>query len=227
MPDALTVIRARYRLPDFTSAVAIPYHPSRWPYEITRRGFRSDLARLFRDLGYTRGAEIGVWQGEFSACLLAHNPALHLTLVDPWVAYSDYRDHTRPDLIATAYQQTLDRLAEPITAGRVTVLRKFSTEAAADVPDRSLDFVYLDGNHSLWHVINDLTLWSKKVKPGGIIAGHDYIRLENRIALSFHVVEAVDAFTRANEIQPWFVLGQRVYERRKRDRERSYFWVQP
>lgn len=59
--------------------------------------------------------------------------------------------------------------------------------------DESLDFVYIDGNHSFQHVVNDLCEWEKKVKVGGIVAGHDYIkRIHNGYLM--HVPMAVHGF---------------------------------
>jgi hypothetical protein len=49
-----------------------------------------------------------------------------------------------------------------------------SVAAANTFPDRSLDFVYLDGDHSLKGCTRDIVAWAPKVKAGGILAGHDY-----------------------------------------------------
>jgi predicted O-methyltransferase YrrM len=39
--------------------------------------------------------------------------------------------------------------------------------------DGSLDFVFIDDDHSTWHVLKELVAWWPKVKPGGMLAGHD------------------------------------------------------
>ena len=44
----------------------------------------------------------------------------------------------------------------------------------ADVSDRSVDCVFIDGDHSYNAVISDLLFWYKKVRPGGKIVGDDY-----------------------------------------------------
>ena len=185
-------------------------------------GLRTHLPGLFADLGYTRGAEIGVWRGEFSERLCAENPALHLFCVDPWQAYPGYLAPSGVELASDAYGQAQVRLAPY----RVTILKKSSLAALEDIPDDSLDFVYIDGNHSFLHVVQDLEGWSQKVKPGGIVAGHDYHRF--RPTLNLHVVEAVNGFTEAYLIRPWFLLGRtRVRHSEVRDRERSFLWVNP
>jgi SAM-dependent methyltransferase len=48
-----------------------------------------------------------------------------------------------------------------------------SVDAAAAVPDRSCAFVFIDADHSYDSVRNDIRAWRNKVRPGGILAGHD------------------------------------------------------
>ena len=52
-------------------------------------------------------------------------------------------------------------------------IRKTSDDAIDDIKEQ-VDFVYIDGDHSYNVVKNDLELYIKKVKPDGIIAGHDF-----------------------------------------------------
>jgi hypothetical protein len=56
----------------------------------------------------------------------------------------------------------------------VVPLATDSTLAAKLFPDNSVDFVYIDAEHSREALLRDLRLWWPKVKPGGIIGGHDY-----------------------------------------------------
>jgi hypothetical protein len=74
-------------------------------------------------------------------------------------------------------------------------------------------------------VTNDIVEWSKKVRKGGVISGHDYIRIERRNDI-LQVKEAVDAYTKKNEINPWYVLGRKnkLDENEIRDKQRSWFW---
>jgi len=46
--------------------------------------------------------------------------------------------------------------------------------AAQGYPDAGLDFVFLDDHHGAEHVQNECTAWWPKIKPGGVLAGHDY-----------------------------------------------------
>ncbi len=179
---------------------------------------RADLPSIFRELGFINGAEIGVWKGAYSASFMQANPKLHMLCVDPWLSYPAWRD-TKNDLpaekqdrfIAEAYEQALKTLG----ALRCTIDKRFSVEAAADVPDRSLDFVYIDGNHVFDAVTEDLEAWAPKVRSGGVVAGHDFRLFTNKPTI--HVVEAVRAYTTTHEIEPWFITA--------RDRTPSFLWV--
>lgn len=48
-----------------------------------------------------------------------------------------------------------------------------SVQAAQQYADHSLDFVYIDADHSYASVVEDINAWKNKVKQGGFIAGHD------------------------------------------------------
>ncbi len=54
------------------------------------------------------------------------------------------------------------------------VVRGTNVEAAPLIPDGSLDFVYLDGDHTLRGIVFDLNLYAPKVRPGGMVCGDDY-----------------------------------------------------
>ena len=64
-----------------------------------------------------------------------------------------------------------------------------SLEAAETTQDESLDFVYIDADHSYKSCMLDIIAWESKVRHGGIISGHDYFDdFEN----GFGVKSAVD-----------------------------------
>lgn len=183
---------------------------------------RNELATLFCELGYRVGAEIGVEQGAYSEQLLKRNPGLTLYGVDPWQAYRGYREHVSQDKLDMFYEATLARLA-PYD---FRAIRKYSVEAARSFENNPpIDFVYIDSNHTLPYVIQDLEAWSRVVRPGGIIAGHDYCRRKDN-GYQVHVVEAVQAWVSAYHISPWFILGRKEARAgEKRDRPRSWMWV--
>ena len=57
---------------------------------------------------------------------------------------------------------------------RCQIHRETSAQAVKTFLDGSLDFVYLDGRHYRTGIEEDLSLWSPKVRPGGILRGFVY-----------------------------------------------------
>ncbi len=198
-------------------------HARKLPVEIPNAN-RDSLARLFYLLGFSRGAEIGVERAKYSEVLLRENPLLHLTCVDAWRAYRGYRDHVDQQKLNRFYLEAQERL-EPYRS-RVRFVRAFSIEAAVDVPDRSLDFVYIDAAHDFANATADIAAWSKKVRIGGIVSGHDYLKAP--LPSLMHVPQVIHGWTDAYQIAPWFVLGRQAkVEGELRDDGRSWFYVVP
>lgn len=193
---------------------------ARTPLEIPNVG-RDDLAILFGELGFKRGAEIGIERGVYSEVLCRSNPGVMLFCVDAWKAYQGYRDHVSQEKLDGFYEETKQRL-KPYQA---QLIRSFSVDAVKQFEDHSLDFVYIDANHELPFVIFDLIAWSKKVRRGGIVAGHDYYQ-STRQDTKNHVVYAVDAYVRSYRIKPWFLLGTKAKVNGEvREKSRSWMWV--
>lgn len=207
--DTLDHILTKYRLDAFHNIIDIP--------DVNR----IDLIEIFNELGFKEGAEIGVEQGLYSKIICSIIPDVKLHAVDAWEAYSGYRDHVSQRKLDGFFENTKQRLE----GHDVNFIRKYSVEAAEDIPDESLDFVYIDANHDLLNVIQDLFAWVPKVRRGGIISGHDYVR-RKKSSLGMHVVEAVNAYTKAFHIRPLFILGRKdKVSGEKRDNSRSWFWV--
>jgi hypothetical protein len=142
-----------------------------------------------------RGAEIGVKTGKFSDHLLKNWKGKQLISIDPWLsddpdAYVD-RSNVSQDEFEKYYNETKERLAP--YEGRSKIWRLTSVEAAKKVADGSLDFVYIDARHDYESVKEDLKAWFRKVRPGGIFAGHDYV--DGMLPQGdFRVKSAVDEF---------------------------------
>jgi predicted O-methyltransferase YrrM len=82
-----------------------------------------------------------------------------------------------------------------------------SEEAAKQFPDESIDFVFIDGDHSYEGCAKDIDLWYPKLKEGGLLSGHDY-----RDGRNYGVKQAVHEFAaregtqfRTGENYTWFV----------------------
>lgn len=152
---------------------------------------RVDLAKLFTGIG----AEIGVEQGIYSEIICEQSFNVKLFCIDSWAAYKAYVDHKRKSKLDLYYFRTKRRLS-PYNC---IIMRKSSMEALKFFEDCSLDFVYIDANHAYKFVMEDITEWAKKVKPGGIVAGHDYLDKPER-GEYYKVKDAVNDYVKANAI---------------------------
>ena len=121
--------------------------------------------------------EIGVWKGEFAAHILARcNAIKEYSMVDAWRNLPAWNKPWNVDdkLFDQVYQQAL--AATQFAEQRRKVLRGTTLEVIDRIPDQSLDFVYIDGDHTLRGIATDLTSVYAKVKPGGYVGGDDYVR---------------------------------------------------
>lgn len=129
---------------------------------------------LCQTLGLSGTAvEVGVAEGNYAKDLLTlwHGDYV---MVDRWCHIDGYDDIMNgPDEEHELRYRQAMAVAAPY-GERVKVLRMESVAAAATFADKSLAFVYLDGDHSFDGVRRDLTAWWPKVQSGGILAGHDY-----------------------------------------------------
>lgn len=189
----------------------------RGPMPIELRDFhRNDLAQLFAELGFKRGAEIGVAEGNYSEILLKANPDCELLLIDPWHHYSDNPQGKSKEKHEFAYNEMLRKVKD---YRNVKVCMDYSMNAVDDFDDDYFDFVYVDGNHLFDYVIQDLVRWSTKVRSGGIVSGDDYYALDQKRWIGGGVIEAVQAYTNAHRIPIWYLFqGHKSVD---------YFWVKP
>ena len=159
------------------------------------------------------GAEIGVKLGKYSDLLLSTWKGAKLISIDPWLEsepdeYVD-RANVAQDQHQRFFRTTQDRLAKH--GARSEIWRRTSVEAAQHVADGSLDFVYIDARHDYDSVLEDLTAWFPKLKPGGLIAGHDYVDGEFPQGV-FGVKRAVDEFFAARSLEVHSTDGKQPAE---------------
>lgn len=162
---------------------------------------RDELTRLFKHLDFKVGAEIGVDRGLYAEEMSRANPGVKLFCIDPWKTYSDYDDFKDQHILNVNYNNTIKRLA-PYNC---EIIKKSSVGAIKDFENESLDFVYIDGNHTHEYALQDIRLWTPKVKVGGIVSGHDYIWRNHRRD-RFDVKNAVDLFVKENNIEKLFMF---------------------
>ena len=185
---------------------------------------RDNLPQFFVEMGFKVGAEIEVYKGEFTEKFCKAGLAMYG--IDPWLAYGGGKGSPKMQSVSDSNYLTAKNRLKIYT--KCTIIRKASMEAVNDFPDDSLDFVYIDGDHELKFVTEDIREWAKKVKPGGIIAGHDYVKFRPRTFMGgvCDVIEAVNTYTQANQIKRWYVLGRKeTLSGEKRDKWRSWMFI--
>lgn len=176
---------------------------------------RPIIARVPKDQAI-RGVEVGVWKGKLSERLLRHLPLLHLTLVDRWAPPRPEDSYYDSDTISRVSQQSFDGALEMVTEiakaneGRVVVIQGPSLDVSTLFNDASQDFVFIDADHTYPGVKRDIEAWLPKVKPGGLLCGHDYGQ-----ALHPGVQTAVDEATEK--------LGYEL----ELDEDHTWFWRIP
>ncbi|KAF4749516.1 hypothetical protein FOZ62_013990 [Perkinsus olseni] len=142
-------------------------------------GMRWDTAiALLEEMAVHRGpnlavVEIGVFSGHFSDFVLGALPNVTLIGIDPY--YGD--DGTFPPELAhldpvMVYEQTKERYSK--YSERAKLWATTSKEASRVIPDESVDLIFIDGCHEYDCVREDIDLWLPKLRPGGIMSGHDF-----------------------------------------------------
>lgn len=130
-------------------------------------------------------AEIGVDRGEFSDLILKITEPEILHLIDVW---HSKRYHSG------LFEHVKNKFDNLIKSGRVQLHRNLSTEAVEYFPDGYFNWIYIDTNHSYETTRDELLKYAPKVKPDGIIAGHDYSIGYWITSKRYGVIEAVHEF---------------------------------
>jgi len=157
---------------------------------------RTQLIQLLPQDGEV--AEIGVANGDFSQDILTAVKPRRLHLIDPWEHHerTDYGDlfNVSDVELDDRFNAVLTRFREQIDSGSVKIYRDYSEDAAVFFGDGQLDWVYIDGLHSVDAAYNDLVTYAPKIRGDGFIIGHDYTNHVQAQQWNFGVVEAVNRF---------------------------------
>ena len=174
------------------------------------------MINLLRSRPHAIGAEIGVFRGVFAEKLLRNLSGItKYYCVDPWEHYEDHLQILVPASMQVRVppQRALQICKKYIRPYRekVVIIRKMSQDALIDVPDESLDWVFIDANHAYVYAKEDIIGWSKKVKIGGIISGHDYHdNKRGRRPVPFGVGKAVKELVPDYEVErnTWYTVKE-------------------
>lgn len=161
-------------------------YPQEW---ISNKGLVPYIKRQGEKL---KGIEIGTCRAESTAYFLEKCPNINLlTTIDPYKGYQDWNGEIT--------QETVDRFMEVAKKNlkqygkRVKMLREESVNAAGTFKDESVDFIFVDGDHSYDATLADCEAYYPKLKKGGIFCGHDYQTIES-------VKRSVDEFRTKHKI---------------------------
>jgi len=168
------------------------------PGRNTMRFHRRDMIDMFNAVGYKTGVEIGVNNGRFAQYMCERIPDLKYYGIDPYNRYDDFRIAS-----TSAMQHSYRKAAAKLTPFDAEIIPTFSALAYSRFENESIDFVYIDGNHSFNYVLMDILLWLPKIRKGGVISGHDYSDKPNEAT---DVKAAVDFCIKSFRVQQWFLL---------------------
>lgn len=121
-------------------------------------------------------AEIGVWKGTFAKYILERCDLItRYYMIDPWANLPNWN---KPFNVSTEefneiYVEAIQKTE--FAAAKRIILRGTSREVIDKIPEDSLDFAYIDGDHTLRGITIDLIKIYPKMKEGGFIGGDDFI----------------------------------------------------
>lgn len=136
-----------------------------------------DFFNLYREMAerYDNATfvEIGTWKGQSTVYLAEKirffNKNIKVYAIDIFGSYvSEGKQEDSSDI----YQEFLDN-TEPYR-DFVIPIRGDSRVVHSQFPDKSIDFIFIDGGHDYDVVKEDIRLWYPKLKDGGVFGGHDY-----------------------------------------------------
>lgn len=159
------------------------------------------LLRLAKSHCWETGAEIGVLKGKTLFTLLEGLPFLRMWAVDQWKVLplrEAENAETYHDFDMAECERQVRARVEDRYFYRCSILKGDSVDMAARVQDATLDFVFIDGDHTEVGCRSDITAWAPKIKPGGWLLGHDHHWTTVRAA--------IDALCPG-----WFDLGEAVW----------------
>lgn len=142
-------------------------------------------------------AEIGCWLGRSTAYLAdaikRSGKDITLYAVDSFVGVPEGDPESEPYRGRNICKEFIQNMRDCGADDVVRLIQSDSAEAAACFVPDSLDFVFIDADHSYQGVSRDIAAWRPKVKAGGIVAGHDRIQdgVKRAVAEAFGMCEEI------------------------------------
>ena len=130
------------------------------------------ICDLVEEHGWNYGVEVGVKEGENLFFIMNHCPGLKMVGVDAWEQQlsekdgENYQSWNMGDMFNEVR-------AKAETYENLRIIKAFSVHAAKQFEDKSLDFVFIDAQHTYDSLTKDIIAWSPKIKEDGMLLGHD------------------------------------------------------
>lgn len=139
---------------------------------ISAPGLCDLVTHLFQQQETIVGLEIGVASGWTMNHFLQNLPNLQLTGIDPYIGYMDGNIKIAQEMLDAQYLAAQDNISDFAPRGKI--LRGYSQDFVNSFEDKSLDYIFIDGDHSYEGALRDCELFFPKIKSNGIFAGHDW-----------------------------------------------------
>lgn len=153
-------------------------------------------------------AEVGVYRGTFFKQLIKPQCVQLALAVDAWDASllipggSTPVDQKEMDYMYNSLKSLALKTARP----NIGVWRGDSATLAGDVEDGTLDFVYIDADHTYKGCLRDLLAWYPKLREGGVFCGHDYFK--EFYYTKYGVIEAVNDFRKSKKLKFFYATRE-------------------
>lgn len=131
-------------------------------------------------------AEVGVAFGDFSSEIIAYAQPKVLHLIDIWAA----------DRYSAGFERVVGKFQSEIDQGSVVINKNLSLDGLSKYASGTFDFVYIDTIHDYDLTLQELVLASTKMKPGGLIGGHDFCSGNVVAPVVYGVIQACHRFCR-------------------------------
>ena len=119
--------------------------------------------------------EVGAWKGKSTAYMgveIANsNKKIRFDCIDTWQGNPDW-DEPLLKTPNALYEHFLDNIK--LIKEFVNPIRSTSVDASMLYQDKTIDCVFIDGDHEYQSVCEDINCWLPKIRAGGLLSGHDF-----------------------------------------------------
>lgn len=124
--------------------------------------------------------EIGCYMGDSTKIFAESGKFTKIYAIDPWSPGYDNRDPASSsdfEYVETAFDQFVNEY------DIVEKIKMTSNAAFSKFDNQSVDLVYIDGDHRGEAVKADIKNYRNIIRPGGFLAGHDWLTKEVQAAI--------------------------------------------